>query len=103
METDGKWRLKTYHHVGGIDEHASSSGSSLHGNAEGSIGMKRLGPAILLLTFVPAASLAATIHVPGDFPIIQAAIDAAKAGDTVLVHPETYKECIDFKCARRSR
>ncbi|MCK5175653.1 MAG: hypothetical protein KAR47_19820, partial [Planctomycetes bacterium] len=29
-------------------------------------------------------------HVPGDFPYIQDAIDAAKDGDTVMVHPATY-------------
>jgi len=33
---------------------------------------------------------AATIHVPADQPTIQAGVDAAVNGDTVLVHPGTY-------------
>ncbi len=42
------------------------------------------------------SSLAWTIHVPADMPTIQAAIDTAAAGDTVMVHPGDYAESIDF-------
>ncbi len=41
-------------------------------------------------------TFAATINVPADQPTIQAAINAAVTGDTVLVAPGTYKENINF-------
>src|SRR5262249_25806393 len=49
---------------------------------------------LLAAFFNPAYS--GTIHVPADQLTIQAAIDVASNGDTVLVSPGTYKENIDF-------
>lgn len=40
---------------------------------------------------------AETIRVPRDFKTIQAAIDASKAGDTIMVAPGTYRERIRLK------
>src|SRR5262245_61047831 len=45
----------------------------------------------------PGVALAAsTLQVPSAYPTIQAAIDAAVDGDTVLVAPGTFRERIDF-------
>jgi hypothetical protein len=46
---------------------------------------------VALLAFPPALAAAATIHVPGDEPTIQAGIDAAGLfGDEVVVADDTY-------------
>ena len=49
----------------------------------------------LVLSAAPA--WAATLHVPKEHKTIQAGVDAAKAGDTVLVAPGTYRERLRLK------
>jgi len=49
-----------------------------------------------ILVLLSSAVAGTTIHVPADQPTIQAGINAASNGDTVLVSPGTYYENINF-------
>lgn len=59
------------------------------------LGMLSVG-AMFSVMLVSPAHAAAELRVPTDFPTIQAALDAAADGDTVLVEPGVYPEHLDF-------
>ncbi len=50
----------------------------------------------ILVIFATSLIQAATIHIPYDYFLIQAGINAAATGDTILVSPGTYTENLDY-------
>jgi hypothetical protein len=59
--------------------------------------MHRIGIVFLASALAVLTAPGSILHVPGQFATIQAAIDAANDGDTVLVAPGRYPENITFR------
>src|SRR2546425_830321 len=53
--------------------------------------------AVLIVAISSASGRAAVLHVPGDFPAIQSAINNSQNGDVILVSPGVYNENINFR------
>ena len=64
--------------------------------------MKAILISIICILHFIGTSTAKILNIPTDYPSIQNGINAATNGDTILVHPGTYVENIDFKGKRIS-
>jgi len=85
------------HVSGGAGWWKSPSPDLVRGSAEVTPGPTQLSCAriaalLFAATLLASSAQAATLHVPSDYPTIQAGIDAASAGDVVLVAPGTYTD-----------
>src|SRR5262245_786721 len=58
------------------------------------VGIPSLLPGVLLAVGPLPGAIAAEMHVPSDYPTIQAAVDAALDGDTIRIAPGDYYEQI---------
>jgi plastocyanin len=71
---------------------------ALHGSpTKGMVGVIVVGDAAFngkITTTQKQGTKSGTLHVPADYPTIQAAVDAAKPGSLVLVAPGVYKEAV---------
>jgi hypothetical protein len=56
------------------------------------VSREKIATLLCSVALLASSAQAATLHVPADYPTIQAGIDAAQAGDTVLVAPGTYRD-----------
>ena len=59
--------------------------------------MKRIGLSLMAILLLASATFAQIITIPSDFTTIQAGINSASDGDTVLVEEGTYIENINFR------
>jgi hypothetical protein len=76
--------------VTGNRAHGSGEFDLIEGSSVGSTYLDNHVTSVQL----PGAALAETLHVPGDFTTIQAAVDAAQPGDLVLVAAGSYEETV---------